>query len=281
MHTGLRLFLRRQEEKNSLIARVRLGYLAEKKDILSGMNKFTNNQYPYSQPSELRNPSNEPDTQSPNASVRLSERQLKLMVYMTALSAGALLISNLCAVKLWNLGGVAVDGGLVLFPLTYILGDLVVELFGQSRSRSVIFSGFAINVIAAIVFYIVIALPPYPGWTMQEAYAQVLGFSPRIIAGSLCGYLASSLLNNYLFEKMRASKGVFAKSFIARALTSSVFAHIVDTMIFEFIAFFGVLSVGEFLMQALFAYLLGMGLELVLSPLEVVIERAVRRWLHQ
>ncbi|UNT97382.1 queuosine precursor transporter [Allobaculum mucilyticum] len=210
----------------------------------------------------------------------MTSRKLKLMIYMTALSAGTLLISNLCAVKLWNLGGVAVDGGFVLFPLTYILGDLIVELFGKKLSRHVIYAGFLINVIAALVFYIVIALPPYPGWEMQEAYAMVLGFSPRIIGGSLCGYLTSNLLNNYLFEKMRASNGIFERSFILRALTSSVFAHILDTVVFETIAFFGVLSFQEFLMQAVFAYLLGMGIEVVLSPVEIVLERSIRKWLE-
>lgn len=211
----------------------------------------------------------------------MSNRKLKLMIYLTALSAGTLLISNLSAVKLWNLWSIPVDGGLVLFPLTYILGDLIVELYGEKLSKHVIYAGFAINIIAALVFYIVIALPPYPGWDLQEAYALVLGFSPRIIIGSLCGYLTSNLLNNYLFEKMRASKGVLGNSFIARALTSSVFAHILDTAVFETIAFLGVLSFGEFLTQAVMAYVLGMGLELILSPIEIVLERNIRSWLSE
>ncbi|MFR7638770.1 queuosine precursor transporter [Allobaculum fili] len=219
--------------------------------------------------------------QPKQAQETFSSKKFKLMIYMTALSAGALLISNLAAVKLWNMGGIAVDGGLVLFPLTYILSDLIVELYGKDRSRSVIYAGFLVNVIAALVFYVVIALPPYPGWDMQEAYAMVLGFSPRIILGSLSGYLTSSLLNNYLFEKMRASSGIFARSFIARALTSSVFAHILDTIVFETIAFLGVLSFQEFLMQALFAYILGMGLEFVLSPVEIAIEKALKKWLNE
>lgn len=144
-------------------------------------------------------------------------------------------------------------------------------------SRSVIYAGFALNLIAVAVFYIVIALPPYPGWTMQSAYAMVLGFSPRIILGSLCGFLTSSLLNNFLFEKMRAGTTIFGRSFIARALGSSAFAHILDTIVFETIAFFGVLSFQEFISQAIFAYLLGMGLEVILSPVEIALERKLRK----
>ena len=151
----------------------------------------------------------------------MSEKRIRLLIYFSALSAGALLISNLSAIKLWNLGGIAVDGGIVLFPLTYILSDLTVELFGKSLSRTVIYAGFLINLIAVFVFYAVIALPAYPGWNMQEAYAAVLGFSPRIIFGSLAGYLSSNLLNNWLFIRMKNSDSAFSRSFIARALGSS------------------------------------------------------------
>lgn len=207
----------------------------------------------------------------------MKQNKVKLLICFTALSAGTLLISNLCAIKLWDLWGIAVDGGLVLFPLSYILGDLIVEFYGKDISRTVILSGFLINLIAALVFWIVIALPPYPGWGMQEAYASVLGFSPRIIFGSLAGYLTSNLLNNHLFVRMKESQSVFGRSFIARALGSSAFAHVLDTLVFETIAFLGVLPFNEFLAQAVFAYILGMGLEIILSPVEVFIEKGLKK----
>jgi hypothetical protein len=207
----------------------------------------------------------------------MNEKKLKLLIYFTALSAGALLISNLCAVKLWNLFGIPVDGGVVLFPITYVIGDLMVELFGKKTSKNIILSGFLINLIAVVVFYIAIALPPYPGWELQDAFSQVLGFAPRIIFGSLIGYLASNLLNNHIFIKMKNGTSIFGRSFIARALGSSAFAHMVDTILFETIAFFGVLSFGEFITQAVFAYVLGMGLEVILSPVEIAIEKKLRK----
>lgn len=105
----------------------------------------------------------------------------------------------------------------------------------------------------------------------------VLGFSPRIILGSLCGFLSSSLLNNYLFVKMKESTGVFGKSFIARALGSSVFAHIVDSAVFETIAFLGVLSFPEFMKQMIFAYILGLLLETILAPIENVIQKRLEK----
>lgn len=200
----------------------------------------------------------------------------KLLIYFTAISVGTLLISNLAAVKLWNFFGIAVDGGVVLFPLTYIIGDLMIEFYGKKIAKNVVLAGFLVNIIAIVVFYIVIALPPFDGWDMQSAYASVLGFAPRIIIGSLIAYVCSNLFNNFIFVKLKNSKGIFAKSFIARALGSSAFAHIIDSFIFETIAFIGVLPMPAFLTQAVFAYILGIGFELVLSPLEAVIARILR-----
>ena len=124
----------------------------------------------------------------------MSNFKMKLLIYFAAISAGTLLISNLSAVKLWNLFGIAVDGGVVLFPITYIMGDLIVEFYGKKIAKSIIFAGFFVNILAILVFYIVIALPAYDGWNMQEAYASVLGFTPRIIIGSLIAYLQISLI---------------------------------------------------------------------------------------
>lgn len=197
----------------------------------------------------------------------------KLLIYFAALSAGTLLISNLSAVKLWNLLGIAVDGGVVLFPMSYILGDLIIEFYGKTLSKHIIFASFLVNILAILIFYIVIALPIYPGWALQESFKNILGFVPRIILGSLIAYIFSNLFNNYIFTQLKSSKGIFEKVFIARALGSSAFAHIIDSFIFEIIAYLGVLPFNEFLIQAGFAYILGLGLEIILSPIEVVIQK--------
>ena len=208
---------------------------------------------------------------------RMTNKKEKLLIYLAAISASTLLISNLSAVKIWDFFGIPVDGGLVLFPITYILGDLIVEFYGKETSRSIIFAGFFINLLAIAVFYTVIALPAYPGWNMQEAYTNILGFTPRIIFGSLLAYVCSNLFNNYIFMKLKSGHNIFAKSFIARALGSSAFARIVDTLIFETIAFLGVLTFQEFLIQALFAYVFGIFFEVLFSPLEAFIAKMIRR----
>lgn len=205
----------------------------------------------------------------------------KLLIYFAAISASALLISNLAAVKLWDFFGIAVDGGIVVFPITYILGDLIVEFYGKKTAKSIIFSGFLVNILAVVAFYIVIFLPAYDGWNMQEAYQSVLGFAPRIMMGSLIAYVGSNLLNNFVFTRLKEGQSIFAKSFIARALGSSTFAHMIDCAIFETIAFLGVLSFHEFLAQAILAYFLGLGFELILSPFEVIIQKKLGGMLNE
>ncbi len=207
----------------------------------------------------------------------MSNYKEKLLIYFAVISACTLLISNLAAIKLWNFFGIPVDGGIVLFPLTYIIGDLIIEFYGKKVSNTIIFAGFFTNILAVIVFYIVIALPAYDGWNLQTSYASILGFAPRIILGSLLGYVTSNLLNNCIFTKLRKGNGIFANSFIARALGSSVFAHMIDSFVFETFAFIGILSFPEFLTQACFAYILGLGLEIIFSPIEIYIANRIRR----
>ncbi|MFC2385305.1 MAG: queuosine precursor transporter [Candidatus Nanosyncoccus sp.] len=202
------------------------------------------------------------------------------LIYLTAISAGILLISNLAATKLWNMFGIAVDGGILCFPISYILGDIIIEFYGKKIAKSVILSSLLLNIFAALVFWAVCLLPPFTGTEeMQASIVSVLGFAPRIILGSLTAYLFSQFSNNYIFEKIKKKTG--SKFFLVRALGSSVVAHFLDSLIFETIAFFGVLAFNDFLNQALFAYLLGLGLELILSPIELFIVSKVRPYLKE
>ena len=201
------------------------------------------------------------------------------MIYLAALSAGLLFVSNLAAAKLWDFFGIAVDGGIVMFPLTYVLGDLIVEFYGEKRARTVVVAGLVLNVLAILSLTVVRLLPAYPGWEGQEAFAETLGFVPRIVIGSLTAYAASQLLNNYVFEKIRARTG--KKRVLVRFLGSSVWAHFVDSAIFETVAFLGVLSFGEFLAQAGFAYVAGIGLEVALSPVTLLVVKGLSKYLDE
>ena len=203
-------------------------------------------------------------------------KKIKIMLFLTALSASVLVISNIVAVKLWNFCGIAVDGGIAIFPLSYIIGDVVMELYGKKIGDHVVFIGFAINIMAVLVFLLVGALPEYPGWGGQESYNAILGFTPRIVIGSLAGYVTSGLVNNFVFSKIKKRTG--EKYLFLRSLGSSMVAKVFDILLFDTIAFLGVLSFSEFCSQVAFAYGAGIVLEILLTPLTYLVVKVLRKY---
>lgn len=203
-------------------------------------------------------------------------KKIKIMLFLTALSASVLVISNIVAVKLWNFCGIAVDGGIAIFPLSYIIGDVVMELYGKKIGDHVVFVGFAINIMAVLVFLLVGALPEYPGWGGQESYNAILGFTPRIVIGSLAGYVTSGLVNNFVFAKIKKRTG--EKYLFLRSLGSSMIAKVFDILLFDTIAFLGVLSFSEFCSQVAFAYGAGIVLEILLTPLTYLAVKALKKY---
>src|SRR5918993_4913064 len=139
-----------------------------------------------------------------------------------ALFCGLLLISNVAATKLitvvdglpdWLGGGIFTDGGALLFPLTYILGDVLAEVYGLRQARRAIWVGFALAALASVTFLAVGAAPPGPGYENQDAFVAVLGFVPRIVLASLAGYLAAQFLNAYVLVRLNdrfAERGLVA-----------------------------------------------------------------------
>ena len=114
----------------------------------------------------------------------------KLLIYLSALNAGILLISNLSAAKIWSLFGIPVDGGVIIFPLSYILGDVIVEFYGRKTSKHVIWASFILSALATVTFWIVGALPALDEGT-NAAFNTILSSVPRIVAGSLIAYVAA------------------------------------------------------------------------------------------
>lgn len=206
----------------------------------------------------------------------MNEKQTKLLIILAVTAGGVLLISNLAATKLWSFYGIAVDGGIVLFPISYILGDVIMELYGRKISRVIIWQSLAINLLAVVTFWLVGKLPEHSGWGLQKSYQDILGFAPRIIFASLTAYLVSQLLNNLVFEKIK--KETAEQKLWLRTLGSSMVARLFDTIIFETIAFYGVLSIGQFGQQAVFAYGAGMILEVLLTPLTYLVVGIFRRY---
>jgi uncharacterized integral membrane protein (TIGR00697 family) len=156
-----------------------------------------------------------------------------------ALFVAVLLISNTASSKILNLGPFTFDGGTILFPISYIFGDILTEVYGYRRSRRVIWTGFFCAALMAIVYAVVGALPPAQGWNGQEAYVIILGTTPRIVIGSLVAYWAGEFSNSFTLAKMKLlTQGRWLWT---RTIGSTIVGEAVDTALFVLIAFAGLL----------------------------------------
>ncbi len=181
-----------------------------------------------------------------------------------AVFCGLLLISNIGATKLIEFGPVITDGGAFLFPLVYIAGDILSEVYGFKAARKAILVGFALAILAALTFWIVQISPAATSWPNQEAFESVLGFLPRIVLASICGYLVGQLLNAYVLVRIkeRTNEG----SLWLRLVGSTAVGEAADTVVFCTIAFYGVITGGEFLIYVIFGYVYKVLVEVLLLP---------------
>lgn len=193
---------------------------------------------------------------------------------ISAAFVGILLISNVVAVKPIAFGAVTLgelslplvfDGGVFLFPLAYILGDVLAEVYGLKASRRAIFVAFALALVASLTILLVQVSPPADGWENQEAFAAVLGFVPRIVIASLVAFLAGQLLNAWVLDRMRTrTSGRFLRT---RLIGSTVAGQLIDTVLFCTIAFAGIITGVDFVMYVVLGYVVKVLAEVVLLPI--------------
>ncbi|MCE7936849.1 VUT family protein [Candidatus Saccharibacteria bacterium CPR2] len=162
-----------------------------------------------------------------------------------ALFVAVLLISNISAVKLIDIGPIITDGGAILFPLAYIFGDILTEVYGYKYTRRAIWTGFFAMAVAGFSFLVVGMLPPNESWGNQEAYEAILGFVPRIFFASLVAYLFGEFINAYVLAKLKIKMG--KEHLWVRLIGSTVAGQTIDTVVFGLIAFGGILGITEML----------------------------------
>ncbi|MEN9223558.1 MAG: queuosine precursor transporter, partial [Thermostichus sp. BF3_bins_97] len=168
----------------------------------------------------------------------MPERAYRHLDAVTALFVAVLLISNVASSKILILGPFTFDGGTILFPLSYIFGDILTEVYGYDRSRRVIWLGFISAALMSATLMLVGALPAAPDWPHQAAYDQILGLTPRIVLASLIAYWAGSFANAYVLARMKVwTQGRWLWT---RTIGSTLIGQVVDTGLFVVIAFWGV-----------------------------------------
>lgn len=178
-------------------------------------------------------------TESPVTDIR--ERWLPAIA---AAFVTSLIVSNIIAVKLFSLGPIYLPAGTIVFPISYIFGDVLTEVYGYARARQVIWIGFACNLFAVIMIAISIHLPPASIWDAlgspeqsQKAYSSIFGMAPRILGASFAAYLAGEFLNSYVLAKMKiATRGRYLWT---RTIGSTVVGQMADSTVFVSLAFAG------------------------------------------
>lgn len=211
---------------------------------------------------------------SPDPAASSAERAYRYLEPISGLFVAVLLISNIASSKIVQFGALTFDGGTLLFPASYIFGDILTEVYGYKRSRRVIWLGFFCAFLMAATLAAVQWLPAAAGWNNQEAYEKILGMTPRIVAASLVGYWSGEFSNSFVLAKMKILTG--GRWLWTRTIGSTIIGEAVDSFLFLIIAFAGILS--NDLLVTLFVsnYVFKCGVEIVFTPVTYRVVRLLK-----
>ncbi len=194
---------------------------------------------------------------------------------VTAIFVTCLITSNIIAVKIVDVLGIVVPAAVVIFPISYIFGDILTEVYGYARSRRAIWIGFACNAFAVLAMWIGGRLHPAGFWDGQTAYDRILGYTPRLLAASFAAYLVGEFLNSLVLAKMKiATKGRWLWT---RTIGSTLIGEGADSLIFITAAFGGAIPWGSLGRVILTQWLFKCAYEAVATPLTYVIVRFLKR----
>ncbi len=186
-----------------------------------------------------------------------------------------LILANLMEVKVVKIGILTATAGLSVFPISYIINDCIVEVYGFAKARFVIWMGFLLNMIFVVFLQVCIALPSDPSWTAQAAVEQVFGNTPRILLGSFVAFIVGSMVNAQVMSRMKVRDG--GKRFSLRAIMSTVFGESADSLIFFPIAFAGMLPLATIVTLVWTQVMLKTLYEIVALPITIRVVKLLKR----
>lgn len=177
-------------------------------------------------------------------------------------------------------GDITFMAGVLFFPISYLFGDVLTEVYGYARDRRVVWTGFAALVFAAIMSTVIVALPPSASWQDKQAAVEtIFGSTPRIIVGSIVAFWSGSLVNSYVLAKMKIwTEG---KLLWTRTIGSTLCGELVDSALFYFIAFYGVWSMDQLLAVTATQYVLKTTWEVVMTPVTYRLVAVLKRAEHE
>lgn len=204
--------------------------------------------------------------------------------FVSAVFVTTLIISNIIAVKVVHIAGLFVPAAVILFPVAYIFGDILTEVYGYGRARQVIWTGFLCNLLAVVAIWIGGQLPAAPFWSAgvfkdpqsaQQAYQAILGFTPRLLAASFIAYLIGEFLNSFVLAKLKVkTEGRFLW---LRTISSTIVGEGADSLVFISIAFWGIFSPAAIGSAILSQWLFKVTYETLATPLTYLVVYALKR----
>ena len=207
-----------------------------------------------------------------NAPGRQGYRYISLI---TGLFVAVLLISNIASTKIVQIWKFTFDGGTILFPLSYIFGDILTEVYGYKTGRKVIWIGFMSAVLMSATLGLIGLIKPAEGWELQDAYMKILGQTPRIVTASLIAYFAGEFSNSFILAKMKIlTQG---RHLWTRTIGSTIVGQGLDTVLFVLIAFAGLYSWNLVFLIIISNYIFKVGFEIVLTPATYQVVKFLKR----
>jgi hypothetical protein len=187
----------------------------------------------------------------------------------------SLIIANIIAVKLIDVWGWILPAGTIIFPLSYILGDVLTEVYGYRRARQVIWLGFACNLLAVGAILLAMVLPAAGFWDGQDAYERILGYTPRLLMASFAAYLLGEFANSYVLAKMKIV--THGRWLWTRTIGSTLVGQGLDSLVFMTIAFAGAMPPEAFLTAIIVQWLAKSGYEAAVTPLTYIVVNYLKR----
>jgi len=192
------------------------------------------------------------------------QKNYKYLGAISVFFVSVLLISNVASTKIVDLKWFTFDGGTLLFPLSYIFGDILTEVYGYKKSRGVIWLGFFMALMMSVVFIVVGKLPADASWGNQVAYDAILGLTPRIVLASLVAYFFGEFSNSFILAKMKILTS--GEWLWTRTIGSTLVGEFVDSTLFILIAFAGILPNSLLVTLIISNYIFKTGIEILFTP---------------
>ncbi len=207
------------------------------------------------------------------------KREYKYLPAITGIFTATLLISNTLDTKIFAFGSLDLPAGIILFPLAYLAGDVLTEVYGYAASRKVIWTGLCSLLLMIATYEVARELPAAAFWNNQESFNQILGQVPRIVLAGVIAYFIGEFVNSYTLAKMKVWMN--GKTMPARFVASTIIGQAVDTSIFVAIAFTGTFGMSELLSITLSAWAFKVGWEIVALPITLPVVRWLKAAEHE